>query len=162
MLHAGHLSVLEKARLQGDYLIVGVYNDTLASVLRSRGKSANDLLGHPSKEDSNSQSSFDSTFPILSMEERVLSILGCKYVSDVLIDAPYVLSSDLLLSLNISIVINVSSDDAASESAGNAHSHTHIDVEVSGGDGGGDDPYRIPRERNILSTVTPSLDITGA
>ena len=161
MLHAGHLSVLEQARLQGDYLIVGVYNDTLASVLRSRGigddsgsNSANELLGHPPQEGRHSHSSVDSTFPILSMEERVLSILGCKYVSDVLIDAPYVLSSDLLLSLNISIVISVSSDGATTAR------HTHMDS--NGSDGCDDDPYKIPRERNILRTVTPSLDITGA
>jgi ethanolamine-phosphate cytidylyltransferase len=157
LLHAGHLSVLEKARLQGDYLIVGVYNDTLASVLRSKGKggASNDILGYTSCESRHSHSSFDSTFPILSMEERVLSILGCKYVSDVLIDAPYVLSSDLLLSLNISIVITVSSYGATTTA-----SHAHADSE--GSQGSGDDPYKIPRERNILHTVTPSLDITGA
>jgi len=28
-------------------------------------------------------------FPIMNLHERVLSVLGCKYVDDVLIDAPY-------------------------------------------------------------------------
>jgi glycerol-3-phosphate cytidylyltransferase-like family protein len=46
-----------------------------------------------------------STYPIMSMQERMLSVLGCKYVSDVLMDAPYVLSDDMLSSLNISAVL---------------------------------------------------------
>ena len=30
--------------------------------------------------------------PIMTLHERVLSVLGCKYVDDVLIDAPYTIS----------------------------------------------------------------------
>ena len=47
------------------YLIVGVHNDQIVN--RYRG----------------------SNMPIMNLHERVLSVLGCKYVDDVLIDAPY-------------------------------------------------------------------------
>lgn len=30
--------------------------------------------------------------PIMTLHERVLSVLGCKYVDDVLIDAPYTIT----------------------------------------------------------------------
>jgi glycerol-3-phosphate cytidylyltransferase-like family protein len=33
--------------------------------------------------------------PIMTLHERVLSVLGCKYVDDVLIDAPYMISQVL-------------------------------------------------------------------
>ena len=60
----------------GDYLIVGIHNDN--TVNKHRG------LNYP-----------------LNMQERVLSVLGCKHVDDVLMDAPH-LSIDQ--SLKISIV----------------------------------------------------------
>jgi hypothetical protein len=47
------------------FLIVGVHNDQIVN--RYRG----------------------GNFPIMNLHERVLSVLGCKYVDDVLIDAPY-------------------------------------------------------------------------
>jgi ethanolamine-phosphate cytidylyltransferase len=37
----------------------------------------------------------------------VLSVLGCKHVDDVLIDAPYVISKEMLKSLNIDLVAQV-------------------------------------------------------
>jgi hypothetical protein len=50
------------------FLIVGVHNDMIVN--RYRG----------------------SNMPIMNLHERVLSVLGCKYVDDVLIDAPYVMT----------------------------------------------------------------------
>lgn len=47
------------------FLIVGVHNDQIVN--KHRG----------------------GNFPIMNLHERVLSVLGCKYVDDVLIDAPY-------------------------------------------------------------------------
>ena len=65
---------------RGDYLIVGVHGD--ATVHKRRGANA----------------------PLLNLQERVLSILGCRYVDDVLIDSPYQLTSEMLSSLKISEV----------------------------------------------------------
>jgi glycerol-3-phosphate cytidylyltransferase-like family protein len=48
----------------------------------------------------------------------MLSVLGCKYVSDVLMDAPYVLSSDMISALNISIVVNEVRDSDSDSTSG--------------------------------------------
>ena len=72
---------------RGDYLIVGIHND--AVVNRVRGMN----------------------LPLMHLHERVLSVLGCRYTDDVLIDAPYEITEDMLGSLNISEVIQVIDDD---------------------------------------------------
>lgn len=52
--------------------------------------------------------------PLMNLHERVLSVLGCKYVSDVLIDAPYTITPDMIFSLNIAEVLRGSKSDALS------------------------------------------------
>eukprot|EP00298_Acanthocystis_sp_HF-20_P014606 c20839_g1_i1.p2 GENE.c20839_g1_i1~~c20839_g1_i1.p2 ORF type:complete len:464 (-),score=227.77 c20839_g1_i1:2271-3629(-) len=81
MLHAGHVASIAKAKALGDYLIIGVYNDAIA----------NACLG--------------KNLPIFNLNERVLSILGCKNVDDVLIDSPWQITADMIASLNISLVV---------------------------------------------------------
>ena len=49
--------------------------------------------------------------PVLNLHERVLSVLGCRHADDVLIDAPYEITGDMLDSLNISEVIQLVDDD---------------------------------------------------
>lgn len=41
----------------------------------------------------------------MNIHERVLSVLGCRYVNDVLIDAPYVITPEMIASLSISEVV---------------------------------------------------------
>jgi ethanolamine-phosphate cytidylyltransferase len=72
MFHAGHIATLKTAKAKGDYLIVGVFNDELVN--RHRG----------------------ANMPILNLNERVLSVLACKHVDDVLIDAPWVITEQVL------------------------------------------------------------------
>ena len=81
MFHAGHVETLELARQHGDYVIVGVHNDTIVN--QQRGLN----------------------FPILNLHERVLSVLGCKWADDVLIDAPEEITRELLLTLKIDVVV---------------------------------------------------------
>jgi ethanolamine-phosphate cytidylyltransferase len=166
LLHAGHLSVLEKAKASGDYLIVGVYSNSLASVLQARSKEGNGG-GVSSRSSSGWQRGegealYDHTYPILSMEERMLSILGCKYVDDVLLDAPYVLSSDLLSSLRISIVLTecAGSDDGIAAHQSDVPSQENGKVIVSK-DEEVEDHNRVPKQMNILRSVAPSFSITG-
>lgn len=64
MFHAGHVAILKQARVFGDYLIVGVHSDEVVNAQRGLN------------------------MPIMNLNERVLSVLGCAYVNDVLIDAP--------------------------------------------------------------------------
>eukprot|EP01032_Pedospumella_encystans_P010428 gene10428-12188_t len=54
MFHAGHIEILEKARKLGDYVIVGVHNDSIVNQRRGMN------------------------LPIMNLHERVLSVLGCK------------------------------------------------------------------------------------
>lgn len=169
LLHAGHLSVLEKARASGDYLIVGIYSDPLASVLHARSKGRGRLRDGSSSgrqgAELDQEALCDHTYPILSMEERMLSILGCKYVDDVLVDAPYVLSSDLLSSLRISVVLT----DCGASSEGSTAHHPDIPPCENGTSTGmetkeeeSDDHNKIPKEKNILRVVSPTFSITGS
>ena len=68
LFHAGHVSVLRQALSFGDYVIVGVHDDT----------EVNRVWG--------------PRFPIMSLQERALSVLGCRFVDDVLIGPPVVIS----------------------------------------------------------------------
>lgn len=68
-------------------MIVGIHND--AVVNRVRGMN----------------------LPLMNLHERVLSVLGCRHVDDVLIDAPYEITDDMLGSLNIGEVVHVTNDD---------------------------------------------------
>lgn len=185
LLHAGHLSVLQQAREYGDYLIVGIYSDTLASVLHSRRKkspNANastysevDMKRNQEMETVKSivtHHDHDYTYPILSMEERMLSLLGCKHVSDVLMNAPHVLSSDFLSALDVSLVVTDIPQDVAIENVevklyNDTLEQRNKDKEIEDIKVSSDvfadesDPLRIPREKKILRLVEPSFKITG-
>lgn len=82
MFHAAHIETLKIARSFGDYLLVGVQGDSVVN--RRRG----------------------SNLPIMNLYERVLSVLGCKYVDDVLIDAPDELDEQMIKSLGITLVVH--------------------------------------------------------
>lgn len=49
--------------------------------------------------------------PLMNLHERVLSVLGCRFVDDVLIDAPEIISPQMIQSLRIAEVIRGSKDD---------------------------------------------------
>lgn len=82
MFHSGHVRILQLAKEQGDYLIVGVHNDTVVNSHRGLN------------------------YPIMNLHERVLSVLGCKSVDDVLIDAPWQVTKEMIASLNIAVVVH--------------------------------------------------------
>jgi len=68
-------------------LIVGIHGD--ATVNRLRGMN----------------------MPLMNLHERVLSVLGCQYVDDVLIDAPYEITPEMISRLNISEVVSGTKHD---------------------------------------------------
>jgi len=93
MFHPGHIALLEAAKKRGDYLIVGVHGDALVN--QERG----------------------CNLPLMNLHERVLSILGCRFVDDVLIDAPQVISPVMIQSLRIDeVVYGFNGDDEISSS----------------------------------------------
>lgn len=118
MFHAGHATILERARQYGDYVIVGVYNDRVV----------NEIHG--------------LNLPILTMQERVLSVLGCKWVDDVLLDAPYILTRDMISSLRISVVLK-----------GSVGPSSNPDPSLP-------DPFAAAAEMGILQQVDASWPIT--
>ena len=70
LFHYGHVEALKRAREMGDYLIVGVHADNVcASYKRS---------------------------PVMNMKERIAVIEACRYVDEVIAEAPLVITADYI------------------------------------------------------------------
>lgn len=80
LFHVGHCDFLEKAAAEGDFVIVGLHTDQDVN----RYKGANN--------------------PIMNLHERVLSVLACRYVSEVVIGAPYSVTTDLMDHFKVDLV----------------------------------------------------------
>lgn len=80
LFHAGHVQYLEKARALGSFVYVGIHDDP--STYNVRG----------------------GNFPIMALHERVLNVLACRWVDEVIIGAPWVITKDLLVTFNIQTV----------------------------------------------------------
>lgn len=116
--HIGHLSFLEKAAKHGDYVVVGLHTD--AEVNRYCG----------------------SNYPIMNLHERVLSVLACRYVDEVVIGAPYNVSNDLLKHFNVSLVMHGNSKVYADEN--------------------GDDPYGEAKRQGKFQLIESQSSMTTA
>ena len=68
--------------------------------------------------------------PIMNLHERVLSVLGCRYVSDILIDAPYTITPEMISSLHISEVVHGTVSDEDSD--GNDESERYVHAKAAG------------------------------
>jgi ethanolamine-phosphate cytidylyltransferase len=112
MFHAGHIDFLEECRKLGDYLIVGVYADDVAN--RVRG----------------------SNYPIMNLHERVLSVLSCRFVDDVVFGAPWKITRDLMVTFNITVV-----------------AYGHVADSPRTLPDAAEDPYAVPREMGALKAV---------
>jgi ethanolamine-phosphate cytidylyltransferase len=71
--------------------MVGVHGDTVA----------NRILGQ--------------NLPLLNLHERVLSVLGCRFVDNALLDAPYQVTSAMVNTLKITTVVAWSNEVEADE-----------------------------------------------
>ena len=87
VFHYGHVNFLKKAREQGDYLLVGVHADEVVMSYKRR--------------------------PILTMEERIQSVAGCRYVDEVVSNASLSMDRAWIESHGIDIVIH--GDDFSKE-----------------------------------------------
>jgi len=122
ILHGGHIETLKKAKELGNYLYVGVHDD--ATVNKHRGKN----------------------YPILNMQERVLNLLAMKYVDDVIIGAPWKISSDLIKSLNINLVVQ-------------GTELKYDDKEKNIDDN--EDPYSVPKQMGIYQEIVSESELTN-
>ena len=80
LFHYGHMEFLRKARALGDYLLVGIYADDVLESYKRR--------------------------PILTMEERVASVAMCRYVDEVLPNAPLVIDRAWIEKYDIHLVVH--------------------------------------------------------
>lgn len=102
IFHVAHVDFLEQVSKEGDYIIVGLFSDKIVN--RYRG----------------------SNFPIMNLQERVLSVLACKYVNEVVMEAPYSITEELLTHFNVDIV---------------CHGKTSVELDEDGRD-----PYEVARQ----------------
>jgi len=77
----------------------------------------------------------------MNLHERVLSVLGCKYMDDVLIDAPLDISPDMIASLKITEVVHGTESDGYSD-----------------GESESEDRYRFPKEMGMFTTIQSPND----
>jgi len=80
MFHVGHAEFLKEARALGSFLVVGLQDDLTVS--RAKGAS----------------------YPVMTLNERVLNVCSCKWVDEVIIGAPGDVTEDLIKTFNIQIV----------------------------------------------------------
>ncbi|MGY8879066.1 MAG: adenylyltransferase/cytidyltransferase family protein [Dehalococcoidia bacterium] len=87
LFHYGHMNFLRQASSHGDFLLVGIHADeTVESYKRT---------------------------PILTMKERIASVQGCRYVDEVVPNAPLEITREWIEKHNIDLIMH--GDDVSSE-----------------------------------------------
>ena len=89
LFHAGHVDLLRAARTHGEYLIVGVLSDETAAAYKRT--------------------------PIMTLAERVAVIEACRYVDEVVADAPFQVDDDFMAEHDIAVVVH--GDDVSPQGA---------------------------------------------
>lgn len=89
LFHPGHVALLREARRHGDWLVVGVLSDDTAASYKRR--------------------------PVMTLAERVAVIGSCRYVDEVVPDAPFRVTQDFLDEHGITTVVH--GDDLSREGA---------------------------------------------
>uniref|UniRef100_H3AF57 ethanolamine-phosphate cytidylyltransferase n=1 Tax=Latimeria chalumnae TaxID=7897 RepID=H3AF57_LATCH len=118
LFHIGHVDFLETVYKLAEkpYIIAGLHFDQ--EVNRYKGKN----------------------YPIMNIHERTLSVLACRYVSEVVIGAPYAVTADLLDYFKIDLF---------------CHGKTEVFLDKDGSD-----PYAEPKRRGIFRVVDSGNDLT--
>lgn len=116
IFHPAHVDFLEQVSKQGDYLIVGLYSDKIAKRLRG------------------------ARYPIMNLQERVLSLLACKFVDEVVMEVPYEITSEFIEHFKIDAV---------------CHGRTPIGLNENGVD-----PYEVPKKFGIYVEVDSGNSLT--
>ena len=80
LFHYGHMEFLKKARALGDYLMVGICTDDLLESYKRK--------------------------PILTMEERAASVIGCRHVDEVLTNVPFTIDRAWIEKYDIHLVVH--------------------------------------------------------
>jgi len=80
MTHFGHFNALRQAKAMGDVLVVGVHND--AEILKNKGPT------------------------VMNEEERYAVVAACKWVDEVVKDAPYFTTVEMLDKYNCDFCVH--------------------------------------------------------
>ncbi|ORX50844.1 Nucleotidylyl transferase [Hesseltinella vesiculosa] len=80
LFHSGHANALRQARAMGDYLIVGVHSD--AEIEKNKGPT------------------------VMKEHERYAAVAGCKWVDQVVEDAPYFTTVEMLHEYNVDFCVH--------------------------------------------------------
>ncbi|XP_062523256.1 ethanolamine-phosphate cytidylyltransferase-like [Corticium candelabrum] len=118
IFHCGHVDFLKKAKELGDFVIVGVNTDQDVNYYKGGGN-----------------------FPIMTLHERVLSVLACRYVDEVVIGAPYEVTQELIDHFKITVV---------------AHGKTPIVLNQEG-----KDPFHVPKQLGIFQVIDSGNKMTS-
>ncbi|RIB15610.1 hypothetical protein C2G38_2039239 [Gigaspora rosea] len=120
LFHVGHIEFLKRAKALGNYLLVGVHDDQIVNAIKG------------------------SNYPLMNLHERVLSVLACRYVDEVIIGAPYSVDNNVLSQVyKVDIV---------------AHGNTPSLPDLND-----KDPYEIPKQKGIYVEIeNPSAELTTA
>ncbi|KAJ2761008.1 choline phosphate cytidylyltransferase [Coemansia nantahalensis] len=118
LFHTGHIEFFKRARALGDYLLVGVHDDQTVNAVKG------------------------GNYPVMNLQERVLGVLQCRFVDEVIIGAPYSVTKDVLEDVyHVDVVVHGASDH-------------HADID-------GADPYSLPKQLGIYQEVDhPSIGLT--
>lgn len=115
LFHVGHIAALKAAKAKGTFLVVGLYDDETVRARKGR------------------------FFPLMNLQERVLNVLSCKYVDDILIGAPWKITKQVLKSLNVrQVVLTENTKFAADEM----------------------ERYAVPEEMGMLTELETETDFT--
>lgn len=115
LFHYGHVNLFKKAREFGTFLIVGVHDDEAVNARKG------------------------INYPIMNLHERVLTVMSCKYVDEVIIGSPYHITKEMVDTLKISVVL-----------------HGDDEMEVLEDE---EDPYQAVKDLGLYQTVphTPGI-----
>ena len=80
LFHFGHVELLRQAKSFGDYLIVGLISDEVATPYKRK--------------------------PILTLKERTNTMKGCKYIDEVIPGTPLTVTKDFIKKHKIDVVVH--------------------------------------------------------
>jgi len=81
-----------------------------------------------------------TNLPIMNVYERVLGVLSCKYVDEVVIGAPIAITPEFIKALNISVVCCGTTPHSYPSNL--------------------PDPYKVPKERGMLRVIESPSTLT--
>jgi len=82
LFNIGHIELLKKAKALGTYLVVGLHDDKVINECRGRN------------------------YPIMNLHERVLGVLSCRYVDEVVIGAPWAVTREMIETMRLKYVVH--------------------------------------------------------